>query len=834
MTRQAGRGGIAWAGFLLAAVFVGLRVFDLTADPPPDLDGSGGIYFDEGMLAQGARNKVLFGGFFQDDWNDLYISPLLSLLKLAVLSLTGVGLWQVRIVPVAFGLGSLVLFYLMLRRGADRQTALLGVCLLGCNHVYGMFNRIGLTETPVCFFMLLTGWLWQEGMVRLHTTRGAPRFFFGAGVAAFVAYSVKGFPYFIPSVILASVISWGLLPAEVRQSRKPGGLREPGIAAGSLAAGIALTATVWYFAFYRRFAPSIEQAAAFYRYQQIPTSAAVLIKDLLGVPFLKYFSVTPVLLAFSVLFLGLGIVLWFHRRERLLPLDAFFACWFVAHFAMFAPLRYRPVRYYLPIVPPMVALAVRAMMLLGRRSGLRLPERFGLPTFALLFAWLAVCLFYGLLRFQDSVESLLARAGAPVSPGGFVALAAAGSLLLLSAAAVVTWRLAGRAIPIPPRVAVAACIALPAALSLGYDASHWGRWAAARRHVIRDTSREFGALPADTYVAGLGATTISLENRNRAIHVHERFFNGNDTFARYPLTHLFMGGLNREVEFWYRRYPGEMKPARVQRVIAVKWDHYYLYGLVDPTAEAVEEVRPRAGAAAGRAVALISVRNNDPRHARDIEGAILLHSVGGGSDVLLPAAVARAVPPGQRATLGVSGPLPPGDWRLLATVPPALEHVFEAENLQHRTGRRVHDPRASNSEVWEAAAGEAALFGPYLRYQPGLLRAAFRLQTREAAAGTVAILRVTTDRGSTVLAERRADARDLDPAGSFTEIVLPAVVLERELVLEFTAEAGEKAKVSFDAVRVTYTPGAWWRESVLAGGSDSDGPAAAHPAARGR
>ncbi len=454
------------------------------------------------------------------------------------------------------------------------------------------------------------------------------------------------------------------------------------------------------------------------------------------------------------------------------------------------------------------------MVLLGRRTGLRLPERLGLPALALLFPWLAVSIYYGLPQKLALAGSWIGRTPPRLSPGPLAIGAVLGSLVLLGLAAALARHLRGRTIPIPPGAALIACIVLPAALSLGIDARNWQQWAATRRHVIRDTSREFGAAIPDAYVAGLGATTISLENRNRALHAHERFFNGNDTFARFPLTHLFMGGRNREVDFWYRRYPAEMNSARVVRAIAVKKDHYYLYSLVEPSVDAVAGAHPRAGPAAGEAAATITVRNNDPRRARDIDGALLLHPVGGGSDVVLPAATARSVPAGRSVELAVPGPLPPGSWRLLGFVPPALEHRFEAEYLGHRTGRLVREEGASNGEVWEAAAPGIAIMGPNLRYQPGALRVSFRLGAAPPAAGTVAILRVTADRGRTVLAEKRADAFELGATGAFADIALPEIALEQEQFLEFTAETIGGAKVSFDRVLVSYRPGVWAGEPL--------------------
>jgi hypothetical protein len=439
----------------------------------------------------------------------------------------------------------------------------------------------------------------------------------------------------------------------------------------------------------------------------------------------------------------------------------------------------------------------------------RLPERLSPPALALLLPWLAVSLYYGVPQALALAGSWVGRTPPRLSSASLAIGALAGALAVLALAAALAGRLRGRTIPLPPGAALVACVVLPAALSLGIDASNWRQWAATRRHVIRDTSREFGAAIPDAFVAGLGAPTISLENRHRAIHAHEKFFNGNDTFARFPITHLFMGGRTREVDFWYRRYPAEMKSARFVRAIAVKKEHYYLYSLFDPSVEGAVAAGGGA-AAAGGSVATIAVRNNDPRRARDLAGALLLHPRdGGAADLTLPAATARAVPAGTLANLEVPGPLPSGSWRLLAFVPPALEHRFEAEYLAHRTGRVLRDESASNAEVWEAAAPGTAVAGPNLRYPPGLLRAFFRLRVAPRSAGAVAVLRVTTERGRVVLAERRVDAAEGGSAGAPAEIALPAVALEQEQVLEFTAETLGDAQVWFDLVRVSFVPGVW-------------------------
>jgi hypothetical protein len=146
-----------------------------------------------------------------------------------------------------------------------------------------------------------------------------------------------------------------------------------------------------------------------------------------------------------------------------------------------------------------------------------------------------------------------------------------------------------------------------------------------------------------------------------------------------------------------------------------------------------------------------------------------------------------------------------------------VEHRFEAEYLSHRTGRLLREERASNSEVWEAAAPGIAIYGPGLRYPPGLLRASFRLRVETPSSGEVAVLRVTADGGRAVLAEHRVDAAELGTSGAFVAVALPQVVLDQEQVLEFTAETVGGAKVGFDLVQVSYTSGVWWGEPVLVG-----------------
>ena len=66
------RDGFSYIVLIIFIVLFGLRLIHITADPPANLSWSGGLFFDEGALAHNARNKVLFGEWKLDEWNDFY------------------------------------------------------------------------------------------------------------------------------------------------------------------------------------------------------------------------------------------------------------------------------------------------------------------------------------------------------------------------------------------------------------------------------------------------------------------------------------------------------------------------------------------------------------------------------------------------------------------------------------------------------------------------------------------------------------------------------------------------------------------------------------------
>ncbi|HEV8676670.1 MAG TPA: glycosyltransferase family 39 protein [Methylomirabilota bacterium] len=801
----------------IAALFLllfGIRLLHLTADPPVDLDWSGGIFFDEGMLVHGARNKILFGRWDLDEWNDFYLSPLLTYIKWAVLSVTGVGIAQERLVPLAFSFLTLIVFYLAVRERAGRPTAVLALFLLGVNFIFGMFNRLGLTETPLVFFMVLTAYLWQKGFAPAPAGKapaagdgrppgGGARsdvFFLLAGASAFLAYVFKNFPYFLPIPVVALLLA--------RPWRRPAA---PAVAraVALILLGMAVPFLAWYALFYRRYAGAIDQAMGYFQYQSVPAHLQQLWINLAAPPFFHYFEKTPVALLFACVGVGYVLYLRVHRPDRLTPLDLFMLCWFLAHFAIYLVLNYRPVRYYVPVLPPMCALAARVMIAGAAARSLALPSRLAAGAVVLLAGWLALVLGYGLLPLALRVARL-----APPWPWDRQLLGAAAVALGLVGGLAVAGRIAGgRRWPVPRPVALAAFLVLPVAAALGVNGYHYARWALQPHHVIRDLSRELGVTLDHAYIAGLGAPMLVLENRHRALHVYENFFNYRNTFERYPLTHLFMGAANQEVEFYYRAYPEPMRRATLLDVHPIKESHFYLYSLVEPTIEQVRVARETYPAGEAVRVAL-TVRNNDGGAEREARVGVLLQPLAAGAAADLIAAAPVHLRPGETREVTVATDAAPGTYRVLGVTLPGRRHVFEAEYLAHRIGDKRDDPAATNGVAWRLQAGDPqrgqAVFGPYLRYPPGYLRATFRLKTGDNRTELpVAQIDVTADGGRTILARRDLRGVDFAAPRAYQEFALTAS-LEDVHSLEFRVGTYKRADLWVDRIAVEFTRGEWY------------------------
>ena len=76
------------------------------------------------------------------------------------ISVFGENTWALRLPTVLFGLGSLLLIFFISKQFFDKKTAYLATLLLAVQPYHVWISRIGLQDSQVIFFMLLSLWLW--------------------------------------------------------------------------------------------------------------------------------------------------------------------------------------------------------------------------------------------------------------------------------------------------------------------------------------------------------------------------------------------------------------------------------------------------------------------------------------------------------------------------------------------------------------------------------------------------------------------------------------------------------------------------------------------------
>lgn len=323
---------------LLAAVMRGLF---LDADPPLGLWDSG-PYHDEGQYTHNARNMALFGAWRTDEYNNMYISPVLNLLTYLSFRLFGVGHWQARLVSVIFSLATLVCLYVGLRRTERSGVVLLAVTLLGLDYFFLIYSRTALMDVPTMFWMTLSFCGWQYAIT------GRPVGAFVTGGAAAMAWIFKSLALPFLLVPIFSLVCFHLLLR--KQSSPP---RTYSIGALILT-GMGTVLLIWAVAFYLPNQSEVSFYTNVFAQERMPSRLA----DLAAALWRNFRWLEPARLT-PFLFTGASIgVLTFaadNLRTRRAAGWGFLMIWLATSASTLYLSPYSPGRYWTIILPPLAA-----------------------------------------------------------------------------------------------------------------------------------------------------------------------------------------------------------------------------------------------------------------------------------------------------------------------------------------------------------------------------------------------------------------------------------------------------------------------------------------------
>jgi 4-amino-4-deoxy-L-arabinose transferase-like glycosyltransferase len=527
----------------LALLLVGaavLRVQHIKADPPlimPQISGSAGIYFDEGIYSHNARNQVLFGKWITDEWNPMVYNAPLTMIYYFGFRMFGISIVTVKAVNILFGLLGIFLFHAGLRRYLRPGQALSLTCLFAVDFYSLMYSRLGLLENFSALGFLLGFYLFM----RPEEERW-PLFFLGL-TAAVAALSKYLFAYFLISTLLAVLYrAWR---------------RADGRALAVFLAG-ALTAVLpWFFGIYLPFRSTFSKIGTGWGMLSLPRSLAQALANLWHNPLPRYLQLMPVAGLLFVLFGAwalLKIARWrgYNRPSaygNAADLDLFVFFWIIGAILTMGLLNYRPLRYYLPMLP---ALYLAVSLLLRDREWIAGQRRLFWPL-ALLAAGLFFPFFHSLTVGNPFFRVFpLALRLLPVP--------AAAAIVIFLTSARAAWR----------RAAAAFVFAVMLAASLFLYDSQFYRRPSFR---LEAASRFMATLPAGSVVLGQEAPRLTLGTKLRAVLSYENWFNDRDPFSRYAPDYVL--ALDRfgdaEIGWMRRKFPDAVARFRLLRAFPV-WD----------------------------------------------------------------------------------------------------------------------------------------------------------------------------------------------------------------------------------------------------------------------
>jgi 4-amino-4-deoxy-L-arabinose transferase-like glycosyltransferase len=528
---KAWRNGLGLA--LLLVLAGALRLQHIRADPPlllPSISGSAGIYFDEGIYCHNARNKILFGRWITDEWNPLVYNAPLTLVYYLGFRFFGVSIVTVKVINILFGLLGIFLFQAALRTYLRSGPALAVTSLFALDYYSQMYNRLGLLENFSCFCFIL-------GFFFFARSRGRSSMAFLLGLtAAMAALSKYLFAYFLIAALLAVA----------DQARRRSDYKYLlSFLAGGLAVGLP-----WFFGIYLPFRSTFAKIGSGWGMLSLPHSLSQAWGNLVHNPLARYLAPLPVVAFLLILFIGWMLLKFLRpKAEGVNEPDLFIFLWIAGAVLFMGLLNYRPLRYYLPLIPAFY-LAIAALL---RNRDTIIAERKRFWPLTLVPA----------LLFLPFFRNLAIRPSA-----FFVFPPALRWLSYVSVACIILYFITPRPKWRTPLGVLALAVMLASSLFL-YDRHFYQT----PTYNLEAASRYLRTLPPGSVVMGQEAPRLTLETPFKALMAYENWFNDEDPFVRYKPTHLLV--LNRfggaELGWIKRKFPETARALREIRKFPV-WD----------------------------------------------------------------------------------------------------------------------------------------------------------------------------------------------------------------------------------------------------------------------
>lgn len=380
---------------LIFFVLLSLRIININADPPSNLSSSAGIWLDEMHNVHQVRNKILFGSWKMDRYPSISYSPIFSGLQYVILLIVGVGLWQIKVLPVILSIFSLFLAYKALEEYYGFRYGLVALILLGFNYTFIMYNRLGLYENLVLFFMLLTLYFWQKSVRKEKAI-----YFAITGLSAGFAFLAKSLAFYFVGASALAMLFYFFQKGLVKSWKH-------GLSALS---GAATAGVIWYLGFYLPFKEDFTcLGSSWFKLAFGSGIWKAVISENPLLPLFIRFQFLPLTLWLAIIF----TLFLFHRfsanPQKSDPVEIFIAFWFLSGLLFLGLLSYNPTRYYLPILPSVVLLATLGLMKFGYVKKLDWVNLLTFRSYLISFFGILGVSFYFLFPYMRKIHPIMAN-----------------------------------------------------------------------------------------------------------------------------------------------------------------------------------------------------------------------------------------------------------------------------------------------------------------------------------------------------------------------------------------------------------------------------------------
>ena len=491
--------------FCLVLLTIGFRIVHLDADPPSSFDWSGGYFADEGFWAHNARNEILFGNPVSDEWDARVVSPIFATIQKWIFQAFGIGLIQVRIVGIVSSIFIVVCSFFLFRLQFDPPASFLLSLLVSLNYPMLVLGRQGILD-PFAAALAL-------GALLLVLTERS--------TLAFIAGLL-----FLGACITKYLMIYAFVPLLFALSLA----KQRGIWM-TFIAGFIAAATLWLVRIYIPNTELFGSYSAYYSSQQsweLPGIA----KNIVLQPFYLYFIKTP-----AILFFG-NLSLWYFlaKPKGAGKIEKICWLWLFSGIVFFAVWRYRPLRYYTSLIPPLAALAGVAVLRLKE-----IEQAFRTGSFRWLL-WLGI--------FVPVVQVLFVLADRWMGWGFIPEQVGIQTVEVILFLLLTMLFLSGRLRWMVPAFIVVFLIS---------DIRNYVSWMARPEYAAVEISEDLQQRVGAGVITGQWAPELCLQNKIRVVPVWQGFVNATEPFEKYGITHILQWQYPLGGEKFGEWYPEEFR-----------------------------------------------------------------------------------------------------------------------------------------------------------------------------------------------------------------------------------------------------------------------------------